>query len=130
MIGSLGPDIIFSVSDSKVLTFSGFQRTVSGQWSKHTRIGAKSRQEFCGPELQSASMDITLDAMLGVKPRATLDAIAKMVEDGTAEPLVIGNAQVGKNPFVITQVSESWDVIMGGGELMRATLSLSLEEYV
>lgn len=52
-----------------------------------------------------------------------------MVETGTAERLVIGTRPVGKNPVRLTGSSETWDVIYNRGELARATMTITLEEY-
>ena len=52
-----------------------------------------------------------------------------MVEAGTAEYLVIGNRPVGGNPFRLTGSSETWNTIFNRGELAKATLSITLEEY-
>ena len=130
MIGTLGKKIIFEVSANKVLTFSKLERTAAGNWESHARIGQKPKSEFTGPALQSISMEITLDAALGVKPRATIDALVEMAETGDAEMLVIGNAPVSKNPWKITTMTDTWDTVFNGGELAKALLSLTLEEYV
>ena len=130
MIGTLGTKIIFEVSTSKVLTFSKFERTSAGNWESHTRIGQKPKSEFTGPALQSISMEITLDAALGVKPRSTIDALVEMAETGDAEALVIGGVPVSKNPWKITTMTDTWDTVLNGGELAKASLSLTLEEYV
>ena len=44
--------------------------------------------------------------------------------------LIIGKKVVGKNKWVITKTSQEWNVILRGGELYRATLNVSLQEYV
>lgn len=82
-----------------------------------------------GAGLQTASLTITLSATLGVRPRDVLEAIENMVENGTAETLVIGNRPVGSNPFRLTGSSEAWNTVYNRGELARATLTISLEEY-
>ena len=60
----------------------------------------------------------------GVKPKPEF-----LVETGTAERLVIGTRPVGKNPVRLTGSSETWDVIYNRGELARATMTITLEEY-
>ena len=130
MIGTLGKKIIFEVSANKVLTFSKLERTSAGNWESHARIGQKPKSEFTGPALQSISMEITLDAALGVKPRSTIDALVEMAETGDAEALVIGGVPVSKNPWKITTMTDTWDTVLNGGELVKASLSLTLEEYV
>lgn len=129
MIGTLGPNLIFTVSDDYVLTFSGMTRDVSGRWATHETLGIKPRAEFLGPGLQNVSLPITLSAGLGVKPRLMLDLVEQMVETGDAEYLILGYRPVGKNRFRVTGSSETWDVIYNQGELARAKLTLTLEEY-
>ena len=53
-----------------------------------------------------------------------------MIEAGEVNELVIGKKRVGKNKWAITKVTQSWDVILRGGELYKATMNLSLQEYV
>lgn len=130
MIGTLGPNIIFAVNDQYALTFSGMTREVSGRWATHETPGVKPRAEFLGPGLQTVSLPITLSAGLGVRPRRVLETIERMVEEGTAEYLILGFRPVGKNRFRLTGSSETWDLIYNRGELVRAKLTLTLEEYV
>lgn len=128
-IGVFG-DIIFETSDKKILTFNNFTQNVSGRWASHDRIGLKPRQEFLGPGLRTISFNIVLNAMHGVKPREMLEKLESVVENGTVNTLVIGTKAVGENKWIIKEISETWDVVMNKGELVRASLSLSLEEYV
>lgn len=130
MIGTLGRSIVFEVSDERALTFHNMRREVSGRWAEHEVTGAKPRSEFLGAANQAITLEITLSAMLGVRPREVLEAVEDMVESGAAEYLVIGSKPVGKNPFRMLSASETWDVIYNRGELAKATLSISLGEYV
>ena len=129
MIGTLGPALIFTVSDDYVLTFAGMTRDVSSRWATHETPGTKPKAEFLGPGLQSVSLPITLSSNLGVKPRLMLDLVEQMVETGDSEYLILGYRPVGKNRFRVTGSSETWDVIYNQGELARAKLTLTLEEY-
>ncbi len=129
MIGTLGPNLIFTVSDDYVLTFSGMTRDVSSRWATHETPGVKPRAEFLGPGLQSVSLPITLSSNLGVKPRLMLDVVEQMVETGDSEYLILGYRPVGKNRFRVTASSETWDLLYNRGELARAKLTLTLEEY-
>ena len=129
MIGTLGTDLVFETSDNYVLTFSGMTRDVSGRWATHETPGVKPRAEFLGPGLQSVSLPITLSSNLGVKPREMLERVEQMVETGDSEYLILGYRPVGKNRFRVTASSETWDVIYNRGELARAKLTLTLEEY-
>ena len=71
-----------------------------------------------------------LSAALGVRPRRVLERIEEMVETGTAEYFILGFRPVGKNRFRLTGSSESWDLVYNRGELARAKLTITLEEYV
>ena len=128
-IGTLGRNVVFEVSDDRVFTFSELTREVTSRWTNHEPQGVKPKPEFLGAGLQTASLTITLSATLGVRPRDVLEAIENMVENGTAETLVIGNRPVGSNPFRLTGSSEAWNTVYNRGELARSTLTISLEEY-
>lgn len=129
-IGSWGNALIFSTSDNRILTFSDFSRTVSSAWATHSRIGKKDRSEFIRPELQKVTFEMVFDATLGVRPRAMLDNLAAAVESGTANTLVIGGKRVGINPLAIKSTSESWGIVLQHGELVRAKVSVTMEEYL
>lgn len=129
-IGNFGKLIVFETSDAKVLNFNDFQRTVTGNWGTHERIGKKPLSEFLGPGLQGLTFKISLSAQHGVKPRSTLNNIAKAIENGQVENLVVGGSKVGSNKWKITQMTEVWDTVLSQGELYRATLNLTLEEYL
>lgn len=129
-IGNFGKLIVFSVSNKKILTFEKLNQSITGKWNNHARIGNKPKSEFLGADLRSVSFTITLHAQHGVKPRKTMEAIEKAIETGRVEKLVIGGKAVGKNKWKITNMSESWDIVLSKGELAKATLSLTLEEYV
>lgn len=129
-IGAFGSSLVFKVSDKKVLTFKNMKREVSGNWGSMERIGQKPLPNFQGPSLQTITMEVKLDAMLGVKPRKMLERIEYLVESGQAETLVIGRNRIGKHQWVITKSSEAWNQILQKGELLRATVTLTLQEYM
>ncbi|MCD8294687.1 MAG: phage tail protein [Clostridia bacterium] len=129
-IGNFGKLIVFEVSEDKILTFSSMQRTVSANWGSHERIGKKPLSEFLSPNLQTVTLEVTLSAQHGVKPRDTLEAIASAVESGKVANLVIGKKKVGEHKWKITQSSETWDTLLTRGELYKASVSLTFEEYL
>ena len=129
-VGAFGSSLVLRVSDRKVLTFQNMKREITGQWGSMERIGKKPLPVFQGPALQTMTLEIVLDASLGVKPRAMLKKIEKLVERGTAEILVIGKKRVGENAWVIKKSSESWARVLQRGELLRAKVGLTLQEYI
>ena len=120
-IGNFGKLIVFETSDSRILNFTDYQRTISANWAKHERIGKKPQSEFLNPEL---------NAQHGVKPWKTFHEITKAVQQGRVEKLVIGNHAVGSNRWKITQATQSNLVVMGTGEIQKMDVNLSLEEYL
>lgn len=129
-VGSWGSSIVFSTSDYRILTFKDFSRNVSGEWGTHSRIGGKDRAEFVKPGLQKITFKIQLNAMHGVQPRAVLDQLASAVENGEVNPMVIGGKRVGKNGWRITATSETWDTVYCRGELVEASVTVTMEEYL
>ena len=129
MIGVFG-SIRFRVSDSRVLTFRNLKLEIASDWNSMDRIEQKPFVEFGGPKLQTVSFEITLDASLGVPPKSMLGLLERMTESGEAYDLVVGKKRVGSHPWVVTKCSQAWDVILRGGEIYKATVSLTLQEYV
>lgn len=129
-IGNLGEYIVFSVSSDKVLTFNKMTQTVKGRWTNHNVIGKKPKSEFLGADTRSLNLSIKLDVMLGVKPIKVLKTLEHAVEDGSVFPFILGGKKVGSNSWVITQMSETWDCVYSKGELIKASVSLTLQEYV
>lgn len=129
-IGNLGKLITFEVSSDKVLTFRDMTQTVKGRWATHSVIGKKPKSEFLGADQRAMSLSVFLSATHGVKPRKTINEIEEAVEKGKSYKLVIGGEQVGKNKWVITDMSETWGDIIKDGCLVSAHLTLNLAEYV
>lgn len=129
VIATLGSSIIFRVSDKDALFFQSMTRQVAGRWTTHTTIGTKPKSEFLGPDNQSISLQVYLSSNLGIRPRSVLEAIERMVETGSAEYFIVGNRSVGSNRFKIASASETWNKIYNRGELAKATVTLTLEEY-
>ena len=127
-IGTLGP-IVFEVSDQVILTFKGMTRDVSGRWVEHEVMGVKPKPEFLGAGNQKINLPITLSAGLGVKPRKMLELVEDMVESGDAEYLILKCRPVGRHPFRLTSSSETWGDMYRHGELAKASLTITLEEY-
>ena len=70
-IGNFGKLIVFETSDSRILNFTDYQRTISANWAKHERIGKKPQSEFLNPELMTVQFKVVLNAQHGVKPWKT-----------------------------------------------------------
>lgn len=130
VIGNFGSRIIFETSDRRILTFSGMTQKISGKYANHNVVGQKDRPEFTGPGSRSVSFTIVLDVNMGVRPREIMERIEDAVENGETAYLVIGGRPVGQNKFYISSMSEAFDVVLSHGEIARATLNVSMEEYL
>ena len=87
------------------------------------------KKEYVGAGLRSIKFSITLDATLGVRPQKMLTDLEYITESGYVDYLVIGDKNIGDNRFCITNISEAWDVVYSGGELAKATVEITMEEY-
>lgn len=128
-VGSFG-GIVFSVSKKKVNSFSNFKRSRNAEWKEHSRYGKKPISQFISPGLESITMDIHLDATMGVKPRKMIDKWGKLLEAGHHDVFVIGSTQVGKYEWKIESISEAWNIIMNKGELISADITVTMSEYL
>lgn len=129
MIGTLG-DIVFEVSDKRILTVDKIKRSASGKWNEHTVMGRKSKSEFVSPEIQQTSFEITLDAQLGVRPREQADKLIRMAQNGVVVPCIIGSKPISTSLMQrVMSVSDTWDDVLSGGELVLTKLSITLKDY-
>lgn len=126
---NFGKLISFSVSDGKILTFSELKRDGEARWKKHEVVGAKPFLQFLGPGEDTLSLTIVLDARHGVKPRKTIDSIIAYRDAGKADHLVINGENITANKLVITQTSDTWNEVWNKGELVRATMEITFQEY-
>ena len=129
-IGNWGTDVVFSVSDFRVLTTKDVNQTVGSEWATHSRIGEKDQVEYLRPKLRKLTFTIELDASFGVRPRAVLEMLERHSELGHVFPFVIGGKRVGRYRWRITDLSEAWETIYNRGELYRAKVNVTMEEYV
>ena len=88
-IGNWGMDVVFSVSDLRVLTFDDMNQTVGSEWATHSRIGEKDQVEYLRPKLRKLTFTIDLNASFGVRPRSVLDMLERHSELGHVFPFVI-----------------------------------------
>lgn len=128
-IGNFGSSVVFKVSDKQVMSFRNFTRTVKAKWTEHPGIGVKPASEFVAPELDNNTLEIVLNAGLGVRPRTVINTLEGLCRNGRAEYLVIGNQRVGSGKYYISSLSEAWNTIYNKGELYEATVSVTFNEY-
>lgn len=127
-IGSFGSIITFEVTSDKILTMKDIKRTVSGRWTDHKILGKKPKLEFNGPDSDSVTFTVILDANHGVRPLTTINKLEKAVANGTVAYLSIGGVP-SPNKMCLQSMSEEWDCVWNKGELVRAKVNLTFTEY-
>jgi hypothetical protein len=128
-VGSWGKKVVFEVSKKKIFSPNTLEQSVSSRWTDHELIGKKPKAEFLGPSMRTVTMEITLDANLGIKPKSILSILSKAIDTGQVNPLVIGGTKIGSYKWAIESMTETWEVVYSKGQLARAKVSLSLREY-
>ena len=127
-IGNIGESVVFCTSSKKIMTFNKMNHSVKGRWASRPRFKKKPRRQFLGPDTETITFTVELNAMHGVKPRKTAQNIEKLVRTGKPQNVVIGGKKIGT--YVITEMSESWERVLNKGEAAKITCDLTLEEYL
>jgi len=131
-LGALG-DVVFISSfrtPIKVRTFRDFQRDSSARWGTNEIHLQKPRSQFMGPGLDTISFTMQFDARLGMNPRKEMEKLMDYQRDGKVLLLQIGGKPLGQGKWKITSLTQSWEDIDREGNLLKAGLSVTLEEYV
>lgn len=120
---------VFTVSSRKVFTPNNLKGSAGSDWAKHEIIGRRARSQWVGPKLKSYTLDILLRAQDGVSPRSTLDYFQRAAESQNVDWFIIGGRPLSEHPFKLVSVSDEWDAVLGGGQLIECRVSLTIEEY-
>lgn len=131
-LGALG-DVVFISSfrtPIKVRTFRDFQRDSSARWGSNDIHLQKPRSQFLGPGLDTITFNMSFDVKLGMNPRVEMEKLLKYNREGKVLLLQIGGKALGKGKWKIMDLGQSWESIDREGNLLKASLSVTLEEYV
>ena len=129
MIGTFG-NIIFSVSNFRVLTFNNFKRENGAKFAEHTVIAQPPKLEFLHRDLEEISFDMIFMKSLGVNPADEYDKLKKTCNTGAANFLVLNNKVYGDIEFIIESLSERVDYFDGVGNVVSCKVSVKLKEYI
>lgn len=129
MIGAFG-EINFLVSDDKIRTFDELTRTVSGRWVDHEILGKKPMTQYIGANLDEISFVMEFNAFYGLDVEYETDRIVKMVREGKAYPLTIGNKGLGMNKWTLRSAEIAYTTIDARGRMLIAGVNVTLKEYV
>ena len=129
MIGSFG-DVVFEVSTELIRTFRDFQIQRSAKYSEHAIHGRKGLLEFTGLSPASASLNMRLDAALGVNPKEELNTLRDILTKHEAVPLILDGEPQGDNLWVLEGIDETYEIIDNHGTAIAVEVSLKLKEYI
>jgi LysM repeat protein len=126
-IGNFG-DISFycsSVNGSAgILSFYDLQRSSSAGYSEHERNGGKPYLEFNTDGLDELSLSIVADARYGVKPREVQDRLYSAKQNAQAENFILGGYRIGDNPYVITEITQTYQLLASDGRPIKLCFNL------
>jgi LysM repeat protein len=131
-VGNIGDVAFYCTSVNgcgSMLSFRDLQRSSSASFGEHERNGEKSYLEFNAVGLDEMSLTVVADARYGVRPRDVQDKLFALKESGQAENFVLGGVQVGDNPFVITAITEDYQLLNYDGRPIKLCFGLTLKEY-
>ena len=126
MIGSFG-DVVFEVSSERVRTFRDFQIQRSAKYSEHAIHGRKGLLEFSGLSASTASLNIRLDAGLGVNPKEELTALRDILNNHKALLFILDGEPQGDGLWVLESLSESYEIVDNKGAVIAVEVSLKLK---
>lgn len=129
-LASFGTELVFEVNSRKIMPAKNWKRTQNGRWATHDILGQVPRSEFQGPDRTETTLTVVFNAEHGVRPRSMISTVEKMIRKGQVDYLVMGGQIYGwGHKFCITGASEAWDTVYNRGELVKATMDLTFEEY-
>ena len=129
MIGSLG-SVEFVASEDSVKTFRDLSFSRQANFSEHAVINSKGLLEFTGLKAVTCSLKIILDASLGIIPVKELNTLRDIMNNHEAVALILGGDIQGGGLWVIESMNENLELITNSGEIFRASVNLSLKEYL
>lgn len=124
-IGNWGSIVKFQTSDKRILTPDKMKYNFAARTSKHNVINGYPIVEFIGPDLQSTTFTIELNALLGVRPKVIEDKLWYSLAQGVVAPLVIGGRNICSKAM-LTNMSCAYNVILKKGEIMSMTIDLTM----
>lgn len=129
LVGALG-DIVFEVTPETVKTLDNLTWTGKANWAIHERHGGDALTEHTGQGADEISFDIYLSAFLGVSPMKEIEKIWEYERAGAALPLVIGEHKYGRYRWGIQNHTAKGETFTAEGDMLTATVSLNLLEYL
>lgn len=117
----------FTVSANRIAALEGLTTSLTLKADSENDTSGTQPTNTRGRELRPISFNVTYLAAAGIDVRAEIDAWE--AELGQAYPLIIGGERFGAAKMTLTQVTTTDVWLSSTGAFLRATVSLTLEEY-
>ncbi len=129
-VGSFG-EVIFEVSESKILTLDNLKRDSKARWAEHKIIGRTPILEFLGREIETIKFSAVFSKSLGINDLLMeVHKLREMLWTGTAEFFILNNHLYTENKMVIEALGEEVKHFSGRGEHILTEIDVTLKEYV
>lgn len=119
----------FYVSRSSIKTFDDLKWESSVKYATHERHLKEPLLEFTGQDVESMSFTMFFSVFLGVNPIAEVANLLQTMRRGEAHYLIIGPKAYGTNKWVITKLSNSLQRYDRGGNLLAASVNVTMQSY-
>lgn len=129
IVGAYG-DVVFEVSSTTAKTIDNVTWSGKARHSTHSRHLNNALTEFTGVDPDGMTFDLELSAYLGVNPMTELVKLWEYERKGLPQPLVIGDKAYGKYRWSLISHSIKLKNYDNYGNLTRATVSVTLQEYL
>ncbi len=129
MIGCLG-EIVFQVSERTLLTLNNLKWSGSARYATHQRHLTHALTEFTGLDPDKISFEMILSAELGIDPLTEIVKLWSYERSGQAVPFVVGEKGYGKYRWNVISHEEQMVSYDKAGNVMNATVSVNLQEYL
>lgn len=127
-IASFG-EIVFEVSEDKILTYDQFTRTTEPRWIDHKIILDKPDLEFEGAGTDTISFKILLRAEFGINSEKQMAKIREFARRGKKALFIRGNKPISVNYWVIKKAVEVHKAVDQHGNVLTMEVELNLMEY-
>jgi hypothetical protein len=121
---------VFNVSRNNKYIMDGLAWSSTLNTESQEKLKSKPSTYIKGEALMPLSFTIPLRVELGHDVRKEIESWEAILSKQSPDLFILGSKQIGKNKWLLKSVSVSDTEIDGKGNLRKATLSLSLEEYV
>ena len=126
LVAKLG-DIIFEISEKKIMTINNVKYSASASIQNHQIANKKSIKEYTGSEGQDMSFSFKTSKYLGSTPESDIYLLKRYVENGNILSLTFGNRNFGK--WLLQKYDVSVINFDRNMKIIDAEISVSLKEY-